>query len=90
MDEARRRAGNALKQAQAVAGHGHSGASSDVGVAIALLVAGQRGALLNVRINLEGITDAAYVSAVRVEMERLAVAASAAAQASEALLGSST
>jgi formiminotetrahydrofolate cyclodeaminase len=76
----------ALKEAQAVAGHGYRGAASDVGVAIALLVAGQRGALLNVRINLGGIDDAAYVSAVGFEIERLAVAASAAADASETLL----
>jgi len=63
---------DALKQADIVAAHGHSGASSDVGVAIALLRAGQRGALLNVEINLGGIEDAAYVSAVRAEAGRLA------------------
>jgi formiminotetrahydrofolate cyclodeaminase len=62
---------DALKHADAVATHGHSGASSDVGVAIALLHAGQRGALLNVEINLSGIEDAAYVSAVRTEAGRL-------------------
>jgi formiminotetrahydrofolate cyclodeaminase len=62
---------DALKQADAVGAHGHSGASSDVGVAIALLRAGQRGALLNVDINLGGIEDEAYVSAVRAEAGRL-------------------
>ena len=64
----------ALKDAKAIARHGHPGASSDVGVAIALLRAGQRGALLNVEINLGGIEDAAYVSAVKAEVERLAAA----------------
>jgi formiminotetrahydrofolate cyclodeaminase len=63
----------ALKEAGAVAAHGHSAASSDVGVAMALLRAGLRGALLNVEINLAGIEDAAYVSAVKAEVERLGV-----------------
>jgi len=79
---------DALKEARAVAGHGHRGASSDVGVAIGLLRAGQRGALLNVEINLGGIEDAAYVSAVRSEVARLAAEAAASADASETLLKS--
>ncbi|HMD35210.1 MAG TPA: cyclodeaminase/cyclohydrolase family protein [Vicinamibacterales bacterium] len=62
---------DALKHADAVAAHGHSGASSDVGVAIELLCAGRRGALLNVEINLGGIEDTAYVAAVRAEAGRL-------------------
>ena len=76
----------ALKEAKAVAGHGHRGASSDVGVAMTLLGAGLRGARLNVEINLGGIEDAAYVAAVKSEAERLAAEASAAADASETLL----
>ena len=40
--------------------HGHRAAASDVGVAVALLRAGLRGARLNVEINLGGIADAAY------------------------------
>ncbi|HEY6211850.1 MAG TPA: cyclodeaminase/cyclohydrolase family protein [Vicinamibacterales bacterium] len=65
---------DALKQADTIGAHGHPGASSDVGVAVALLGAGRRGALLNVAINLGSIDDAAYVSAVRAEAERLASA----------------
>src|ERR1051325_4016014 len=65
---------DALKQADTIGAHGHPGASSDVGVAVALLSAGRRGALLNVAINLGSIDDAAYVSAVRAEAERLASA----------------
>ena len=63
---------DAIKQAQAVAAHGHRAASSDVGVALALLQAGLEGARLNVRVNLGGISDRAYVEAVTAESERLA------------------
>ena len=63
---------DALKHAQEVAAHGHRAASSDVGVALALLQAGLEGARLNVRINLGGISDRAYVEAVTAESERLA------------------
>jgi formiminotetrahydrofolate cyclodeaminase len=62
---------DALKHAQAVATHGHRAASSDVGVALALLHAGHEGARLNIRVNLAGITDRAYVDAVTAESERL-------------------
>ncbi len=65
---------DALKQARTVEDHGHSGASSDVGVATALLRAGLHGAELNVAINLGGIEDAAYASAVKAEVARLAAA----------------
>jgi formiminotetrahydrofolate cyclodeaminase len=63
---------DALKHAQEVASHGHRAASSDVGVALALLQAGVEGARLNVRVNLSGISDRAYVEAVTAESERLA------------------
>jgi formiminotetrahydrofolate cyclodeaminase len=63
---------DALKHAQAIAHHGYRAASSDLGVALALLQAGLEGARLNVRINLGGIGDAAYVDAVMAESERLA------------------
>jgi len=62
---------DALKHAQEVAAHGHRAASSDVGVALALLQAGLEGARLNVRVNLGGISDRAYVEAVTAESERL-------------------
>ena len=61
----------AIKHAPAVAAHGHRAASSDVGVALALLQAGLEGARLNVRVNLGGISDRAYVDAVTGESERL-------------------
>lgn len=62
---------DAIKHAPGVAAHGHRAASSDVGVALALLQAGLEGARLNVRVNLGGITDRAYVDAVTAESERL-------------------
>jgi formiminotetrahydrofolate cyclodeaminase len=61
----------ALRQAQTVAAHGHRAAASDVGVGLALLAAGSRGARLNVEINLGSLADAAYADAVRVEVARL-------------------
>src|SRR3954471_23962590 len=55
---------SALAQAVTVAAHGHKAAGSDVGVAIALLRAGLRGARLNVEINIGSVTDAEYTSGV--------------------------
>ena len=76
----------ALEQAGAIAEHGHRAAASDVGVAVALLHAGLRGANLNVETNLTSVTDTAYFDAVRAEIERLAgKAAVLARQAEEAL-----
>ena len=66
-----RLASQALAQAAVVAAHGHAGASSDVGVAVALLKAGLEGARLNVAINVDSISDASYAAAVRVQVERL-------------------
>lgn len=60
-----------LREAKVVQAHGHSGAASDVGVAVALLRAGLEGARLNVEINLGGLADAGYVSAVRDEVAAL-------------------
>jgi formiminotetrahydrofolate cyclodeaminase len=50
----------ALAAAAIVARHGYKSASSDVGVAIAMLRAGTTGAHLNVGINLESLTDGAF------------------------------
>jgi formiminotetrahydrofolate cyclodeaminase len=78
----------ALDQAAIVAAHGHRGAASDVGVALALLRAGFHGARLNVEINLAGNKDEAYTHAVRAEVERLAIRAAAAGRAvDDALAG---
>lgn len=61
----------ALRGALVVAANGNRNASSDVGVAIQLLVAAVRGARMNVDINLSTLTDAAYVSRVREEAGEL-------------------
>jgi len=66
-----RASAGALREADTVAAHGHTGAASDVGVAIALLRAGLEGARLNAEINLGGIRDDAYVSRVRAELASL-------------------
>lgn len=49
-----------VTRAMEVGGHGNPSAASDVGVALELLVAGARGAALNVRANLGAISDAGY------------------------------
>ena len=61
----------ALKQADIVGAHGHPAASSDVGVAAALLQAGMRGARLNVEANVGSIDDEAYREAVGLEVAAL-------------------
>jgi len=61
----------ALAAAGVVAAHGNPSASSDVGVAIALLRAGLEGARLNVEVNLGSIKDDAYKRAVSDEVARL-------------------
>jgi formiminotetrahydrofolate cyclodeaminase len=76
----------ALAQAVAVAAHGHKPAASDVGVAIALLRAGLRGARLNVEINIGSVTDSEYSSAVTAETYRLADESVRAADEADALL----
>jgi len=76
----------ALEQARTVAAHGHRAAASDVGVAVALLGAGLRGARLNVEINLGSLTDTAYADAARVEVAHLSERAALAIEEAEALL----
>jgi formiminotetrahydrofolate cyclodeaminase len=76
----------ALEQAKTVAAHGHRAAASDVGVAVALLRAGMRGARLNIEINLGAISDAPYVDAVTAETVRLTDQAGRIADEAEALL----
>ena len=69
----------ALAEGEPVARHGHRGAASDVGVAIALLRAAVHGARLNVEANLAGIRDEAYVAGIRGRLARhLAIAETAA------------
>ena len=76
----------ALASASAIAAHGHRAAASDVGVAVALLRAGARGARLNVEINIGGLSDADYAATTGVEIARLAEAAARAADEADARL----
>ena len=76
----------ALALSVAVAAHGHRAATSDVGVAVALLRAGTRGAQLNVEINLGSISDMEYAAAVAAEAARVSDGASRAADEADALL----
>lgn len=62
---------DALKVAPEVARLGNRSAASDVSVAVELLVAGCRGADLNVRTNLDQIEDEPYRRNAREETERL-------------------
>jgi methenyltetrahydrofolate cyclohydrolase len=70
--EVMRACADALQQGVVVAGFGNTNASSDVQVGLELLRAALRGAKLNVDINLASLKDAAYVTAVRGESDRLA------------------
>jgi formiminotetrahydrofolate cyclodeaminase len=76
----------ALASASAIAAHGHRAAASDVGVAVALLRAGARGARLNVEINIGGLSDAEYAKKAAVEIVQLSDAAARSADEAEALL----
>jgi formiminotetrahydrofolate cyclodeaminase len=81
-----RRSAAALDEAITIATHGHRAAASDVGVAVALLRAGARGARLNVEINIGSISDAAYADAVAAETDRWSDSAARAADEADALL----
>lgn len=71
---------DALAHARVVAEHGNRSASSDAGVAVALLQAAAAGAHANVQVNLDGIKDEAFKSTIGGDAARLtsAVAADAA------------
>jgi methenyltetrahydrofolate cyclohydrolase len=62
---------DALRHAEIVARNGNPNAASDIGVAVELLLAGLRGAGLNVDINLGGLADTDYVERVRWERSDL-------------------
>jgi formiminotetrahydrofolate cyclodeaminase len=76
----------ALRQAEAIAVRCDRAASSDVGVAIALLRAGFHGARSTVRSNLTGIGDAPFVDAVTAQVGRLSADAAQAATLAEQAL----
>lgn len=76
----------ALEQAAAIAANGYQAASSDIGVAIALLMAGATGARLNVDVNLDAIGDSAYRDRIGAQARELLDTAAAAAERANALL----
>ena len=61
----------ALRGAVIVAANGSRKTTSDVGVAIELLLAGLRGARMNVEINLSTLDDAPYVARIKTEVLEL-------------------
>ena len=63
----------ALEQAAAVEAYGNPSATSDVGVAIALLNAGRHGAQLNVETNLGSLKDQDLVERIRRDVKRYAL-----------------
>jgi formiminotetrahydrofolate cyclodeaminase len=73
--EVMRACADAIEQGVVVAELGNRNAASDVQVGLELLLAGQRGARLNVEVNLGMLKDAAYVAIVGEEISRLTAAA---------------
>jgi formiminotetrahydrofolate cyclodeaminase len=73
--EVMRLCADATEQATVVAELANPNASSDVQVGVELLLAGLRGARMNVEINLGQLKDAAYVAAAGEEVTRLTAAA---------------
>ena len=76
----------ALRGAVVVAANGGRKATSDVGVGIELLLAGLRGAGMNIEINLKGLADAGYVERIRNEAGQLELDAAADADGARTLL----
>lgn len=76
----------AIQLGETVAAHGNRSASSDVGVAIALLRAGAEGARRNVDTNLDSLADVGYRETVRETTGRSMQAVGDAAARAESLL----
>jgi formiminotetrahydrofolate cyclodeaminase len=66
---------DAVEQGVVIAALGNRNAASDVQVGLELLLAAQRGARLNVEVNLGMLKDAAYVAVVGEEIARLTASA---------------
>ena len=81
-----RRAADAIETGAVVAALGNPNAASDVGVALELLAAAVRGAMLNVEINLESIKDQDYLEKVRREANTLEEQCASGTAAARALL----
>lgn len=62
----------ALRGAVIVATNGNTNAATDTGTAVLLLMAGLRGAALNVDVNLKSLSDAAFATRVSGERDQLA------------------
>jgi methenyltetrahydrofolate cyclohydrolase len=73
--EVMRACADAVEQGVVVAHFGNRNAASDVQVGLELLLAAQRGARLNVEVNLGMLKDVAYVAIVGEEVSRLTAAA---------------
>lgn len=86
--EVMRHCNDAIETAATVARFGNPNAASDVGVALELLAAGEKGARLNVDINLAGLDDQAYVGRVREMVSVLEAEATTGAAAARAALQS--
>jgi len=61
----------ALRGGTIVGKNGNPNAATDTGVGVELLLAGLRGAGMNIDVNLAGLADAAYAARVREEREEL-------------------
>jgi formiminotetrahydrofolate cyclodeaminase len=62
----------AVRGAVIVARNGNTNAATDTGTAVLLLMAGLRGAALNVDVNLKSLSDAAFATRVSGERDQLA------------------
>ena len=76
----------ALRGALVVARNGNRRTTSDIGAGVELLLAGLRGARLNVEINLSSLEDAAYTTRIKAEVEELERDAAADAEAARRAL----
>jgi methenyltetrahydrofolate cyclohydrolase len=84
--EVMRQCAEAIEAASTVARFGNPNAASDVGVALELLVAAERGARLNVLINLSNVEDSEALERIGGTVRTLAAECRRGAEAARALL----